>query len=755
MLNLQDVPCNTKNVIPMPLRQLSLFLFLISGFANALAADFVGRNQCGGCHEEQLKQWTDSHHDLAMMEANAESVLGDFNDASLTHYGVTSTFSNNDGKYRVRTEGADGRMQDFVIKYTFGVTPLQQYLIEFPGGRLQALSLAWDSRPKEQGGQRWFHLYPDEKITFDDELHWTKAAQNWNSMCAECHSTGLKKNYDAASRTFATSWKEINVSCESCHGPGSDHLKWASKKSGWEKFKDNRGLVILLDERKNIQWKRDAVSGKPVRSEIRSSEREIEMCARCHSRRSPISKQYVHGERLMDHYLPATLDPGLYHVDGQIDAEVYVYGSFRQSKMYQAGVTCSDCHEPHSLKLRVPGNGVCLQCHQAEKYAQKKHHFHAADSTGASCAECHMPTKNFMVVDARHDHSMRIPRPDLSQELGVPNACNNCHADKKPGWAVKVTRLWYGHKLNGYQNFSHALNDLRENRPAAANKLAEIIRNTSTPDIARATALTNMGAYINGHTVDVLAAGIADDDPAVRAATISALESAPLNLRVRLAFPLLSDEIMAVRMLAARALAGLPAGDLEEAQRSLLENGIKEYIESQQAMAERPEAQTNLAGLYAVQGKTDEAIQAYKTAIELNPNFTPAYINLSDLYRSLAQEGESMSALREAIKRVPESADLHYALGLSLVRQKKTEQAVSEFKIAATLNVSNPQYSYVYAIALNSTGQPEQAVMALQGALASHPDNAEILTALVTFNRDMGNQQAAEIYARKLRALSP
>ncbi|MEA1888526.1 MAG: tetratricopeptide repeat protein [Pseudomonadota bacterium] len=731
-----------------------IFLSGTSFFAQAMAAEFVGRDKCESCHAEQVSQWSNSHHDLAMQEVNDKTVLGDFDNASLTHYDVKSSFFMKDGLYMVRTEGPDGKLQDFAIKYTFGVVPLQQYLIEFPGGRLQALSLAWDSRPKEQGGQRWFHLYPDEKIAYDDELHWTRPSQNWNSMCAECHSTRLEKNYDPVSRSFSTSWKEINVSCEACHGPGSDHISWADHKPGWEKFKDDKGLTILLDERKNIQWKTDGKTQLPVRSSMRTTDREIEMCARCHSRRSPISKNYTHSESLMDQYLPATLDEGLYHADGQIDNEVYVYGSFRQSKMYQAGVTCSDCHEPHSLKLRLPGDGVCLQCHQAEKYAQQKHHFHSPESTGASCAECHMPAKNYMVVDPRHDHSMRIPRPDLSLELGVPNACNNCHTDESADWADKQLRVWYGHKLKGFQSYAHALNDQRENHPAAGNELAALIRNTNAPDIARATAVAHIGPYISGHTVDVLATGIADPDPAVRAATLNALEHAPLNLRVRLAFPLLDDDVRAVRILAARLLAPLPAGELKDDQRALLEKGIKEYIDSQEAMAERPEAQTNLAGLYAALGNTEKAISAYSTAIELNPVFTPAYVNLADLYRSQGDEKQAMKVLRDAIKVVPNNADLHHALGLSLVRQKQTGQAIKELKLAATLNTDNTRYSYIYAIALNSTGQSEQAVLALQGALAVHPDNVDILTALVSINRDMGNQQAAKIYAGKLRAIT-
>jgi len=331
---------------------------------------YVGRTICAECHPQQNTQWAGSHHDLAMQPANAETVLGDFDNATLTQYGVTSSFFRKENRFIVRTEGGDGELHDYEIKYTFGVDPLQQYLIEFPGGRLQALSIAWDARPEAQGGQRWFHLHPDEKIAHDDELHWSKPSQNWNSMCAECHSTNLQKNYNPAQKRFDTGWSEIDVSCEACHGAGADHLAWARKEPGWERLESNMGLALLLDERKNVSWVVNPETGKVIRSKPRSGEKEIEMCARCHARRSPISGVYVHGERLADHYRPRLLDEGLYFADGQIDDEVYVYGSFLQSKMYQVGVTCSDCHDPHRAVLKTPGNSVCLQCHQADRYDQ-------------------------------------------------------------------------------------------------------------------------------------------------------------------------------------------------------------------------------------------------------------------------------------------------------------------------------------------------------------------------------------------------
>ena len=745
----------------MPLQLRSLIVLgalFIPGFAIAddnVESQYLGRKACAGCHTEQDALWSGSHHDLAMQPASEQTVSGNFDNVSLNHFGVTSTFFRRDGAFMVRTEGPDGKLHDYEIEYTFGADPLQQFLIEFPGGRLQALSLAWDDRPEARGGQRWFHLYPAERIAHDDELHWTQPAQNWNSMCAECHSTGLVKNYDPETRTFSTTWSGIDVSCEACHGPGAGHVSWARQPADLKKQDPGKGLALQLDERRDVHWTITPETGSATRSQPRNSDREIEMCARCHARRSPLSHGYIHGERLLDHYLPRLLDEGMYHADGQIDDEVYVYGSFLQSRMYQAGVTCSDCHEPHSLQLRAPGNGVCLQCHAAQKYEASSHHFHKPGSLGASCAECHMPPKTYMVVDPRHDHSFRIPRPDLSMALGTPNACTNCHTDQSAKWATNQVREWFGGDPQGYQRYAEVFTSARNSEPDAGISLASLLRDTETPTIARATALAELGPYLSAATIDVIAQGLAAGDPLLRMAALQALELAPVDIRVKLAFPALTDPVRAVRIEAARLLAALPPGNLPAGQQSQLEKGREEYIQAQQAMSERPEAQVNLGNLYAARGETGPAIDAYRTAIELDSEFAPAYVNHADLLRSQGDEEKAEAVLRQALAVIPENGDVHHALGLSLVRQRQTAEAIEALEQAAKVSPDNARYVYVYAVALNSTGNTQQAIMVLQGAHNRFPNNTNILNALVAFHRDSGNPEAARTYADKLHSLSP
>lgn len=739
------------------IRLLPILSLLVTSFVSASdqlkPSEYVGGEACAQCHQQQVDLWQGSHHDLAMQHADDKSVLGDFSDVTFSYAGVDSQFYKKNDKFMVRTDGADGKLHDYEIKYTFGVIPLQQYLIEFEDGRMQALSITWDSREKAKGGQRWFHLYPEEKISYQDELHWTRASFNWNGMCAECHSTDLQKKYDTQSDTFDTSWSEIDVSCEACHGPASEHIRWSEKKSGWKEMKD-KGLNLVFDERKDVHWTLNLKTGSAQRNQSRATEKEIEVCAQCHSRRSAISDDYQPGKPYSDHYMPRLLDEGMYFSDGQIQDEVYVYGSFLQSKMYHKGVTCSDCHEPHSLQLRQEANAVCLQCHTAEKFDTKKHHFHKVDSPGALCAECHMPARDYMVVDPRHDHSIRIPRPDLSVSLDTPNACNQCHQDKSSDWALKQVTQWYGKSPVGFQQFAVALDAGRSARPDAGKLLAASIRDVATPDIARATAVSMITPYLDQTNIDVLQQGLTDKNTMVRLSSVSALEGLPHAMLAQLAFPLLDDPEKMVRIEAARLLAPVPVGELEGEQLSIYTNASNEYINSQEVNADRPEAQLNLGNFYLAKAQLQNSEEAYKKAIELDDAFVPAYINLADLYRVKNSEASAEKLLQKAIKIAPENADAYYALGLSLIRQQKNNEAIGYLQRASGFDLSNAHYVYVYAVALNSTGKVSLAIKVLQDALDRFPRDRDIFGALIAFNRDAGNEFAAQTYMNKLQKLN-
>ncbi|MDP2354496.1 MAG: tetratricopeptide repeat protein, partial [Beijerinckiaceae bacterium] len=649
----------------------------------------------------------------------------------------------------------------FVIKYTFGVEPLQQYLVEFPDGRVQALSVSWDSRPKESGGQRWFHLYPNEKVDHTDVLHWTKLNQNWNFMCAECHSTGVRKNYDAARDSFKTTFSEITVGCEGCHGQGSRHTAWAQSQKTLLPFAKSHdhtfGLLVRYVERLNVTWPIDETSGSARRSAQPAAWRtEVESCGMCHARRGQLSEDWVPGRWLSHTHAISPLSPGLYDSSGQMDDEVFNYGSFKQSKMFEQGVTCSDCHDPHSGKLRIAGDGACLQCHAADKFSAATHHRHEAASPQVSCVNCHMPVRTYMVVDDRHDHSFRVPRPDQSITSGAPNACNDCHKDKAAKWAADAIEVWHGPQRKGFQNYTAALAASRANLPEAARLLIATINDRSAPSIARATALSELAAHASPEAIAAARRAITNTDPMVRIAALEVLEAAPQQQIWSIASPLLSDPVRGVRIRAALLLASVSPAMQSASGRRAFEKAAEEFIAAQKLNADRPESRTGLGTFYRRQGRIAEAEAEYKAALRLSSQFAPAFVNLADLYRHANREADAISILREGVKTSPGNAAVLHALGLALVRAKnEPSKAIQALEQAARLAPESPRYGYVYGVALHSTGKLSDAVAELRAVVARHPGDRDALAALVIFEQEVGDLPAALRHAEQLSVITP
>ncbi len=749
--------------------------------ARARAPDFVGREACAPCHAAAFDRWRGSHHDLAMQPADEASVLGDFAGAQFTHFGVTTTFFRRDGKHFARTDGPDGELRDYEIAYAFGVDPLQQYLIAFPGGRLQALSVSWDSRPADEGGQRWFHLYPDDPVPHGDVLHWTGPNQNWNYMCADCHSTGLRKNYLVDEERYETRWKEIDVSCEACHGPGSAHVAWANERA--ESVRDDRAagpkrrddarpagdpraaadrvaqsaraaeIGLTVDLRNDAVWRFDSDAKVARRTPEPGASAEVDTCGRCHSRRSTLRPEPVRGQSLLDTHRPALLEESLYHADGQILEEVYVWGSFLQSRMHAAGVICSDCHDPHALQLPEDPDVICFRCHRADLYAAPDHHRHAWRSTGSSCVACHMLARTYMGVDLRHDHSFRIPRPDLTLEIGAPSTCADCHADRPPSWAAEAVARWYGPHRAASRHYGEVLHAGRRRAPGASDALAALAREPTVPAIVRATALRLLPA--DSRAADALRGALGDADPLVRAAALEAAEHLEPRTRLRFARQLLGDPVLGVRTRAARALALVPERFWDPGDRARLEGPLAEYRATQLENADRPEARLNLALLATASGDLERARSEYETALRLGPWFVPAYVNLADLHRAAGREDAAEHVLRAGLARVGDRAELCHALGLTLVRRGRAAEAMAQLARAAQLAPEFPRYAYVYGIALHSAGEGERARVVLEQAHRRHPGDPSLLTALATMSRDAGDLEGALTHALDLLELDP
>lgn len=704
--------------------------------ATARPVAYVGDRVCAECHAAESREWRSSHHRKAMQPATSDTVLGDFRDATFTHLGQSSRFYTRDGKFFVHTEGADGKAGDFEVKYTFGVAPLQQYLVEFPGGRLQSLTVAWDV-----GRKRWFSLYPNEKFAPDDPLHWTGRYQNWNLMCAECHTTDFQKNYDAVADTYQSKWSEIDVGCQACHGPGARHVEWTRKggRSG------STGLLVAF--------------------KARDSRYEVDVCATCHSRRGRIAAGEHPGRPLYDTFKPEALRADLYHVDGQQLAEDYEYGSFRQSKMYQRGVRCTDCHDPHRGGVKAEGNALCTQCHRPDAnarfptlarklYDSPAHHFHRVGSPGGQCVNCHMPSKEYMVVDPRRDHTLRPPRPDLSITLGTPNACTGCHRDRGNEWAASTIAKWHGPERPRGLEWPLAFAAGRAGVRDAAPGIAAVARDREAPGIVRATALGLLRGY-PGQATDAVTASLKDADPAVRVAAVAALEAAPAEARLATLAPLLKDTILAVRIETARVLASVPPERFDRSQRSAFEVAVAEFVAAQNAMADMPASHLNLAVLYASQGKRDLAEIEYLTALRMDPYFGPARANLVALYNAAGRNRDAERVLRDGIARTPNEGELYYSLGLLLAEDKRLAEAAEALATAARLIPGRARVRYNLALALDRLSRDREAEAAMLQAFQLDPRDRDIAYAITVFYAQRRQWKRALPFAEQLSADAP
>ena len=695
--------------------------------ASAKSENYLGDLACQNCHQQEFEDWSGSDHDKAMQNAGEGSILGNFNDVTYSNNGVTSRFFRKEDKYMVNTEGPDGQNEDFEVKYTFGVEPLQQYLIQFPGGRLQCLLVAWDSDKGE-----WYDLMPEDKLQNDDWLHWTKGSMTWNTMCADCHSTDLKKNFDHESNTYNTEWAQINVSCEACHGPGEHHIGYISRGQHLSPEKVEGSFLYQVP---GIDKKK-----------------QVEDCARCHSRRGQITNDYVHGDELMDHYVPSMINRGLYHTDGQILDEVYVYGSFLQSKMYRRNVGCKDCHNVHSLELKFEGNALCTQCHVKEKYDDKDHHFHPVGSESSQCVNCHMPGKVYMGNDFRRDHSFRVPRPDLSAMHGTPNACIQCHTDQTDQWAADKVKDWYGNERP--KHFSPVLTAIYAGDETIMPEMIAMVSDTSYPHIIRATVTNFLGDINDNEAIEKLISALKDDEPLMRYAAVSAFGNASPDDRVRYLSPLLEDSVRAVRTHASYMLADLSptlfSGSLEEAY-----NLAKlEFEKSLDVQADFPTGQLLRGQYYQKTGNNELAKKAYSEAMQLDPYLPQPHFAMANIiYREGDQHG-AIESFAKAIQLDSTYVDAYYSLGLLMAEVQNLDEAEINLKQAAVLS-GNPRYYYNWGLTLQNLQKPDEAELAFMRGLEIQPSSEAILNALAILYIQQQNKSKARIILENLLQINP
>ena len=701
---------------------------------------FVGTAACASCHRSQSAAFAASHHDRALVAPTLEFAKERFEGAHFSSkLGGTTTFAVREGGPVVTTPLPGGKSATLPIAYVSGVWPLEQYVVRGERGKLQSLGVVWDSRTAVAGRNRWFHVYGANGIAPDDPLFFTSSAQSFNHVCADCHSTFVERRYDAVTDSFDTRWSELSVGCEACHGPGAEHVRTAAA---------GKPVPFSVSLKRSEPWTPSATGSPTPRQQ---DGKEVEVCAPCHSRRKPIHEGFVAGDPFLDSFEPELLRPGRYFADGQVEGEVYEWASFRQSRMYHAGVRCSDCHEPHSGKLFAEGNALCVRCHEPTRFNGEAHSHHAGEKA-PRCIDCHMPPATFMQIDERRDHSLRIPRPDRSVELGTPNACNGCHTKKPATWARDALAKWYP-LLPERPYFGDALAQDRKGSLEAPRALRTLAGDASAPAVARATALERLGAYPAEKTLETVRAALGSPDALVAYGAVLGAADLPVPQRAPLLLPALDHRVRAVRIAAARALSFVRATELPAGARASLERAFDEVEASFAVSASQPETHVERSAFELARGRFAEAEAALALALRLRPCLAEAHLNLADLRRQRGDEPGAERAIRAALECSPESAAGHHALGLWLVRAHQAKLALVSLKKAVELAPNDARYRYVLAVALASNGERDAAIRTLEAALEHRPNDANALQALAEYLREAGDSERAAELRSRLEAL--
>lgn len=690
--------------------------------------NYVGDQSCKECHKGEHKEWTESHHFMSMLPPSEKTVKGNFDNITHTGDGVTSRFFKKGNKYFINTEGEDGKNHDYEVKYIFGFTPLQQYLVEFPGGRLQVPRVSWDTKQK-----KWFNQYAKQTVSSHDWLHWTGNSQNWNTMCASCHSTNLQKNYDENTDTYKTSYSVMNVSCESCHGAGKEHNDYIKGEDYKDGEKTKGSFLKLIKNGNQLE--------------------QINTCAPCHVRASEISNNHIRSNEIMDNYIPQIPDTEYFFADGQIDDEDYIYTSFLQSKMFSKGVKCSNCHNPHSTKLKKIDNQTCLQCHVPQKYNVPTHTFHPVGSQSSLCVSCHMPGKIYMGNDLRHDHSFRVPRPDLSVTYGTPNACSNCHQDKSNKYLAEAIVKWYGPKRE-----YHFADDLIPGSRLDAESethLKKLIENKQTPNIIKATAAFYLGKIQTQTSLSILLKSLKNKDAQVRYRALTSLANFQSASWIDAVGPLLSDKVRAVRIAAADLYITIPSAQIKDQYKEAFTEAHKELKKYLQYQTDFSVGNVMLADYYLKLQDYSNAEKYYKKGLRKDSQINYAWLNLSSTYNFQGKNEEALKSLEFALKNDSKNDRIYYNMALLYNEMGNKPAAKNSFAKAVALKSLNPRVYYNYGLLLNEAKNFKEAELILTKGITLNPSASELYYALTFVYVQTNNTAKAQKTAFQLKQLDP
>jgi predicted CXXCH cytochrome family protein len=618
-------------------RAAALILFAAS-MASAVETGYAGASKCAPCHAEAERKWAGSRHSKMVQPATVKSVQGDFTTRTVTLRGQPYLLSRRGDAFYISESYLTGKPVEHRVDYTLGNRRIQHYLTTLPDGRILVLPPSWDI-----GRRQWFHNFdigdPDESGEVEVQL--------WNKNCYSCHVSQEEKNFNVEKAEYQTSWIDFGVNCERCHGPGTEHIAAKSAK----------GIVL--------QTKLDAA-------------RDTMVCAQCHSFRDIFVPGFQAGDDYYDHFVPileydqpVDKDPA-YWADGRTRRFSSDAIGFWQSQCYlKGGATCLKCHvEAHDTgieknpQLKPDASAICTQCHTAIGKAVSAHTHHAEKSAGSSCVECHMPRTVLSIKAKIRDHSMSIPVPENTVKHQIPNACNECHADKDAAWSAQKMDGWWGGTSRAKPiRRADAFTLARAGDSASIPKLLEILTDLSEGPQARANALGYLGRFGGDARVyPMFEWALGDEQPIVRVTAAlrmpqsAAHRQAAINALARV----LDDKAATVRLAAVVSLVGMGVQDFKEPLKSRFDAAKKLY-EARAALNNDDAGQQLAAGrFFLMTGSPEKAAAALGDSLKMDAGGPAGYF----LAYAYAQQGKYAEARGLLEKIGPKDAQYRDAQAL-------------------------------------------------------------------------------------------
>ena len=711
-------------------------------------AAYGGSASCRGCHEDAYETWSKSHHAMAERLPDATHDDTAFAPTRTFHHATQQTTTRkSNGTYQVVTAGLTHTQEVFAVERVIAHAPLRQMLAPFSGGRWQVTEAAFDPRSNE-----WFNVFGAEDRRPGEWGHWTGRGMNWNTMCATCHNTRLRKNYDTTRDVFRTTMTERGVGCEACHGPMKAHNDWQFT---------NKGKAA-----------KDPTIKKLSRDQM------FDTCAACHSRRGEITGDPRPGDSFYDHHLLSIVDESdLFFADGQVRDEDYEVTAFLGSRMFHKGVRCADCHDFHSAKVRLPGNMMCLSCHgpgatNAPVINPVSHSHHkvfghdtngvmthldlaaynpgAIKETGGECVNCHMPQTVYMQRHSRHDHGFTIPDPLLTKQFGIPNACNRCHTDKSTDWSLEHVEKWYGEKMNRpYRQRAQTVARARTGDDSARDALLKMLQ-TDEQEYWRAVAANLLERWIGEPSVaNSLVAKLTDTNALVRQNIVQTLgtlgETASPEIRAALN-QRLTDSSRNVRVVAAQHLAATLTLD------SLAGSELQHML---QHNADQPAGQMQLGIFEFTRGNATNALRHFQTAARWDA-FSPGIRHETAIVLSrLGRTREAVAELQEAVRLAPRDAEFRFKLALAWNELGESVKVLVELEEAVKLDPRHARAGYNLGLARNAAGNPTGAIQAMLAAETAEPRDPALPYARATIHAQLGQMDEARRATRRALELNP